>query len=382
VNSCIVVQCSSSDLLDSGFYTRGHGAYDPADPDGYSVGPLLAAGLGPIVLAAPDLPENRETIPALAEQWGVHAHLGDVHDVLRRLRDAATEQGADMLARVVLAAFYVDPQVVTAQLELLAASGADYCTLPPDYRISFGADVITVDALARFAETLDGDAADLARYRPWPFLEADERVATVYADDFPPVPAERIAWIRSHPNWPERSGPGGQGGEHRALVARYVRDGDVVLDAGCGHGEITNIISRKATEAVGVDFDPAIVEIARGRFPHCEFHVVDLQQWSAPGRFDTIIHCHTLEHCPDELAVLRNLKASLREGGRLVVEVPLELRPGIVNPHHDREYSRERLDWAIGEAGLSVTERLGVTRGVYRPHGEAREAIVAVCEAA
>jgi 2-polyprenyl-3-methyl-5-hydroxy-6-metoxy-1,4-benzoquinol methylase len=380
----VCIQCTHSDLLDSVYRPGRSDAIPGDDARAYAVGPLVDAGIAPVVLAAPDIPENREVLPSLAARWGVGLVLGDEFNVVRRLLAAADEAGADAIARVVMPSFYVEPDLVRRQIAKLEESQADYCVLPLDVNVNLGADVVRVSALRRFDQDVDGwDDEDLqafARYRPWPFLEQmTSSFSVVTCDHIPPVSRARIDWIRAHPNWPERAGPGVEGGEYRTFARDYLTGTEDVLDAGCGHGEITNILGDYARSITGVDYDARMIEIARARFPEHEFESGDLQRWSRLESFDVIFHCHTLEHCPDPIAVLRNLGSSLRPGGRLIVEVPLEVRPGVVNPHHEREYSVGGLRAEVEAAGLVIDDERGVTRGVYRSGREAREAYVVVC---
>lgn len=367
MTACAIVQCTHSDLP----------AADASDPGLYAAGPLIADGRLPVVLAAPDVPENRPLIPRLAAAWGAGAHLGPEHDVLARVLAAARAAGADTLARVVLPAFYVDPDLVHRQLGLLAAERADYCTLPRDFNASFGADVCTVDALER----LHADAEGIARYRPWPFLESDGfRVAV--CEEVPAVAPAALAAIRRHPTWPERAGPGVHGGEYEALAAELLEPSHTVLDAGCGHGEIAAVLRRHCARVVAVDHDAGALAVARTRFPDVEFHVSDVGEWSTAERFDVIVHLHTLEHLPEPVATLRHLRGLLAAGGRLVVEVPLLLRPGIVNPHHEREYTVGQLRDELAAADLAIVGERGVARGIYGAPETAREAYLAIAEAA
>ena len=197
----------------------------------------------------------------------------------------------------------------------------------------------------------------------------------------PEVAPDRLGAIRRHPTWPERAGPGIQGGEYEALAGELLRPSDVVLDAGCGHGEIADVLRRHCGRVVGVDYDARAIEHARERFPAVEFHAGDLERWSTGERFDVIVHLHTLEHLPDPVAALRNLRGLLVPRGRLVVEVPLLLRPGIVNPHHEREYTVAQLRDDLGAAGLAVVAERGVARGSYGPPETAREAYMAIARA-
>lgn len=379
----IVVQCTASDLLTSSYQGKQAGDLAGEDPYSYAVGPLRDAGIAPVVLAAPDIAENREVIPELADGWGILAHLGEEHDLIARLLGAAAAHDADVVARVVMPSFYVEPDIVRAQLAHLDSSGADYCTVARDFNINFAADIVRTSALVTFNATVESLPEALrgtARYRPWPFLEAsDDRIRVTHFDALPEITADRVASIRSQRNWPERSGPGFEGGEYHALAADFVRSEDVVLDAGCGHGEISGILAQYAAHVTGVDYDADMIELARARFPECQFEAADLQQWRRPAAFDVIFHCHTLEHVPDPVGTLRNLVASLKPDGRLIVEVPLQLRPGVINPHHQREYTVDSLMAQIAEAALGVVGTRGVNRGIYGPPETAREAFVAVC---
>jgi len=383
--ACVLVQCTHTDLLDSAFRPGRATATDPHDPDLYAAGPLRAADLGPVVLTAPDTAPNRDLIPALAERWGVRAHLGDEHDVVARLIAAARGVGAERLARVVLPSFYVDPALVARQLAQLAAVGADYCALPRDFNVNFGADVCTVAALedaGALAERVAPPLRGLLRYRPWPFLEqAGDGVRVTVCTELPERSEAELAAIRRHPTWPERAGPGIQGGEYEALAAELLSPSDRVLDAGCGHGEISAILARHCRRVVGVDYDPAMIALARGRVPGVEFHAADLQTWTTAERFDVIVHAHTLEHLPDPLGALANLRGLLAPGGRLAVEVPLLVRPGIVNPHHEREYTVELLRTQLDAGGFEIVEERGVARGVYGRPEQAREAYLAIAVA-
>lgn len=74
-----------------------------------------------------------------------------------------------------------------------------------------------------------------------------------------------------------------------------------------------------------------MIAFACERFPRIEFEA-HLQRWVRPSSVDVIFHAHTLEHCVDAVGTLTNLRSSVKPGSRLVVEVPLARRPGIISP--------------------------------------------------
>ncbi|MCO1655591.1 methyltransferase domain-containing protein [Pseudonocardia humida] len=72
--------------------------------------------------------------------------------------------------------------------------------------------------------------------------------------------------------------------------------GDTVVDVGCGGGRAVGELAARGVRAIGVDVDPAMVEVAAGRWPAGEFHVADatalpLDDGSVSGyRADKVLH--------------------------------------------------------------------------------------------
>lgn len=109
----------------------------------------------------------------------------------------------------------------------------------------------------------------------------------------------------------------------RALEARhYQLDGDVsYLDLGCGNGKFAELIGLAG--AVGVDLD--IPDLARARRSSAYREVLVADMRSLPfgdGECDGAICNSTLEHIPDDGAVLREVARVLRPGGELLFTVP------------------------------------------------------------
>ena len=69
-------------------------------------------------------------------------------------------------------------------------------------------------------------------------------------------------------------------------------EGKRALDVGCGSGRYPVEFARRGAETVGLDFAPAMVEMARraaaaaGVAERCEFLAVDFMGWSPPHPFD------------------------------------------------------------------------------------------------
>jgi SAM-dependent methyltransferase len=82
-------------------------------------------------------------------------------------------------------------------------------------------------------------------------------------------------------------------------------------------------------------------------------------------QFDTIVCVNVLEHAPDPLAALRNMRLALEEGGRVVIYVPQG--PWLFSPldtflGHRFRYTREMLQGQLQSAGYVVESIAGFNR--------------------
>lgn len=75
------------------------------------------------------------------------------------------------------------------------------------------------------------------------------------------------------------------------FFARYCRPGMSVLDLGVGGGRTSAVLSEGATEYIGVDIAPEMVDACRRRFPALRFEAMDAADLSAFGaaHFDLVV---------------------------------------------------------------------------------------------
>lgn len=102
--------------------------------------------------------------------------------------------------------------------------------------------------------------------------------------------------------------------------------GEVVLDAGCGTGRVTEALLGRlpAGRVVALDRSPAMVVLARRRLPPDRVSVV-VADLSAPlplraGSLGAVVSTATFHWVPDHDALFRELSRVLRPGGQLVVQ--------------------------------------------------------------
>lgn len=97
--------------------------------------------------------------------------------------------------------------------------------------------------------------------------------------------------------------------------------GEVILDLGCGTGDLSVRIAQVGAEVWGVDADPAMLAQARAKFPDLRFLQADAMALPDFGRtFDAIFSNAVLHWIPDLDRLAESLARTLRPGGRFVAE--------------------------------------------------------------
>ena len=147
----------------------------------------------------------------------------------------------------------------------------------------------------------------------------------------------------------ERFLPDEQQGElvHAEHLARYLFAAQLassrrVLDAACGEGYGTALLSVGASSATGVDVDERTVEHARSRHPGPNFVAGDVRELPfGDGSFDLVVCFETIEHVPDPERVLAELRRVMAADALLLVSTPNKHQYLVENEFHEREFFHE-----------------------------------------
>jgi SAM-dependent methyltransferase len=131
-----------------------------------------------------------------------------------------------------------------------------------------------------------------------------------------------------------------------ALLAQAgVRKGQTCVDVGCGGGHMTLELARivgPSGRAVGIDFDPTIVALARedqltAGLTNVEFKVRDARELG-DGQYDVAYARFLLSHLPQPEQIVERIIDVLQPGGTLLLE-DIDLSGCFCHPH-DPAYNR------------------------------------------
>jgi len=184
----------------------------------------------------------------------------------------------------------------------------------------------------------------------WVFVGLGENAPTdeIYAliarllPDQDPISAERARlaqvrgerqkaiddWFRAHAGeWDLLRRLGGQDSEVENAIVAAARKPEVgrLLDIGTGTGRLLELLSREATEAVGVDRSPEMLRLARGKLTVGGNQAAEVRQADMralpfdDGHFDTVALHHVLHFADDPAAVIAEAARTVAPGGKLLI---------------------------------------------------------------
>jgi SAM-dependent methyltransferase len=107
---------------------------------------------------------------------------------------------------------------------------------------------------------------------------------------------------------------------HRCIL-RYLQfvvpEDATVLDIGCFSGE--QLAALKPGRGVGIDFGDKVIEIARSRFPHLEFHARDVDDVAVDETFDYVVINNTIGYAQDLQTAFASIKKVCRVDTKVVL---------------------------------------------------------------
>lgn len=108
--------------------------------------------------------------------------------------------------------------------------------------------------------------------------------------------------------------------------AAAVKDGNRILDVGCGNGRLLEALKDKKLKYLGIDNSEELIKLARKNYPERKFLIGDILKLDSitESDFDHIFCLAVLQHIPGkELRVeaLKQMVAKLKPSGELIISV-------------------------------------------------------------
>ena len=139
--------------------------------------------------------------------------------------------------------------------------------------------------------------------------------------------------------------------------------GRSILDFGCLTGIKLREFQERGWRIAGVDLNQEAIAIARREWPEGTWHDGPLAEFRPAEKFDVVRADNVVEHLPDPLAILTQLRALLKPGGTLLLYVPAAEAPSlrlarerssnVWMPYHLTLFSRQGLKRLLERAGYA-----------------------------
>jgi trans-aconitate methyltransferase len=102
------------------------------------------------------------------------------------------------------------------------------------------------------------------------------------------------------------------------------KDTESLLELGLGHGNTTNIFSKRFIRHVVLEGSTAIIENFHKKFPECHCEIIEtyFEDFSSEEKFDVIVMGFILEHVDNPQQILIHFKKFLAPNGKMFVSVP------------------------------------------------------------
>ncbi|HEY3835311.1 MAG TPA: methyltransferase domain-containing protein [Bryobacteraceae bacterium] len=96
--------------------------------------------------------------------------------------------------------------------------------------------------------------------------------------------------------------------------------GELILDLGCGTGQLTSEIASTGAEVIGIDSSPDMIGQARQNYPKLKFQLSDARTFTVSEPVDAVFSNAALHWIPEARRVAQAIYRALKPGGRFVAE--------------------------------------------------------------
>ena len=96
--------------------------------------------------------------------------------------------------------------------------------------------------------------------------------------------------------------------------------GELILDLGCGTGQLTAEIAATGAKVIGLDISESAIAQCRQNYPQIEFRIANGADFSCEQSFDAVFSNAALHWIHPPAAAVKCIYQALKPGGRFVAE--------------------------------------------------------------
>jgi 2-polyprenyl-3-methyl-5-hydroxy-6-metoxy-1,4-benzoquinol methylase len=155
------------------------------------------------------------------------------------------------------------------------------------------------------------------------------------------------------------------------LIQTVFKPGGRVLEIGCGLGLVGGRLKSQGAQVWAVEPDPEQAAYARDHFGLTVFTGRFEEAVLPDAPFDLILASHVIEHFPEPLAFLRQVRIYAHPETRLFLETPNILAPKVsfrrlFSPAHNFYFAPRTLSWLLTKAGWQEEKLLVWRRDAFQ----------------
>ncbi len=98
------------------------------------------------------------------------------------------------------------------------------------------------------------------------------------------------------------------------------KQGEEILDLGCGTGDLTEEIAKSGAVVTGIDASSEMIKKARAKFPGLNIQVADAEDYRREEKFDAVFSNAALHWITQAEKVVETIEQILKPNGRFVAE--------------------------------------------------------------
>lgn len=145
------------------------------------------------------------------------------------------------------------------------------------------------------------------------------------------------------------------------FAKKFIRKGDFVLDSATGSGYGAAIISKKASQVIGIDISEEALLLAKDvRNSNLSFISMDSSKTIFKDKtFDVIIAFEMIEHISNVSSLIDESMRILKKDGMCIISTPNRLVQSpsgkVMSPYHIKEFSPDELTKILSKKFRTVT---------------------------